>query len=370
MKPEWHKAKRIVLKIGSSLLIDEGGRLKERWLASLIADVAELKRRDCEVLIVSSGAIGLGRRQLGLAKGALRLEESQAAASVGQITLAHAYEEGLKAHELIAAQVLVTLGDTEERGRYLNARSTISTLLKLGAVPVVNENDTVATSEIRYGDNDRLAARVASMTSAELLILLSDVDGLYTAPPGGNKDARHLAEIREITPEIETMAGSVGSDYGSGGMVTKILAGKIATKAGVHMLIASGQRDHPVKALFEKARSSWFHARGNPVSSRKRWIAGGLKSRGELVIDQGAAAALKSGKSLLPAGIKSLSGDFSRGDVVIVRDLDHNEIARGLCAYDVTDAQKIIGRQSREIAQLLGYAGRAAMIHRDDMVLL
>ncbi|MCP4935826.1 MAG: glutamate 5-kinase [bacterium] len=370
MKAEWQKAKRIVIKIGSSLLIDEGGRLKDQWLSSLIGDVAQFVGRGCEVLIVSSGAIALGRGQLGLASGALKLEESQAAASVGQITLAHAYEERLKAHDLIAAQVLVTLGDTEERGRYLNARDTISTLLKLGAVPIVNENDTVATSEIRFGDNDRLAARVASMMSADLLILLSDVDGLYTTPPGDNKDAKHLCDIAEITPRIEAMAGSVGSDYGSGGMITKILAGKIATKAGVHMLITSGQIDHPIKALFDGAPTTWFHAKGNAVTSRKRWIAGGLECRGGLVIDAGAAKALLSGKSLLPAGIKSLSGSFERGDVVIVCDENKKEIARGLCAYNIHDAQKIIGHHSKEIAGILGYEGRTAMIHRDDMVLL
>lgn len=370
MKPEWYKAKRIVIKIGSSLLIDESGCLKDKWLSSLIEDVAALKKQGCEILMVSSGAIALGRRQLGLSKGALKLEESQAAAAVGQITLAHAYEERLKAHDLTAAQVLLTLGDTEERRRYLNARGTVSTLLKLGAVPVVNENDTVATSEIRYGDNDRLAARVASMMSAELLILLSDVDGLYTKPPGEGEGAERLNDIPEITAEIESMAGTIGSDYGSGGMITKILAGRIATKAGVHMLIASGLEHHPIQALFAGGPTSWFHAHGSPVTSRKRWIAGGLEASGELVIDVGAAKALKRGKSLLPAGIKSLSGHFERGDVVIIRDLDGSEIARGLCAYGIDEAEKIIGHHSSDINKVLGYEGRAAMIHRDDMVLL
>ncbi len=370
MTPEWHEAKRIIIKIGSSLLIDEDGLLKGKWLSSLIGDIAKLSGQGREIVLVSSGAIGLGRRQLGLAAGMLNLEEGQAAASVGQITLAHAYEERLRAHDLIAAQVLVTLGDTEERRRYLNARNTICTLLKIGAVPVVNENDTVATSEIRFGDNDRLAARVASMMTADLLILLSDIDGLYTAPPGSGEGAVHLSEVAEITPEIEAMAGSVGSDYGSGGMVTKILAAKIATKAGVHMLIASGQEHNPVSALFSGGRHTWFHAEGNPVTSRKRWIAGGLESCGELMIDEGAAKALQSGKSLLPAGIKSLSGGFERGDVVIIRDHTGKEVARGLCAYGVKDAAKIIGRQSKEISALLGYQGRTAMVHRDDMVLL
>ncbi len=370
MKPDWHSAKRIIIKIGSSLLIDEEGRLKDKWLSSLIEDVAKLKGEGREIVLVSSGAIGLGRKRLGLPAGALKLEESQAAAAVGQVTLAHAYEERLKAHDLIAAQVLVTLGDTEKRRRYLNARGTIKTLLKVGAVPVVNENDTVATSEIRYGDNDRLAARVASMMTADLLIVLSDIDGLYTAPPGSAKGGEHLSQIAEITPEIEAMAGAVGSDYGSGGMITKILAAKIATRAGVHMLIASGTALNPVSALFEGGKASWFHAQGNPVTSRKRWIAGGLETRGELIIDAGAARALAAGKSLLPAGIKNLSGTFSRGDVVIVRDESGREVARGLCAYDFVEAEKIIGRHSNDIARILGYKGRAAMIHRDDMVLL
>ena len=374
MKPEWHSAKRIIIKIGSSLLIDERGLLKDEWLSSLIADIAKLSGEGREIVLVSSGAIGLGRKQLGLAAGVLKLEESQAAASVGQITLAHAYEERLKAHDLIAAQVLVTLGDTEERRRYLNARGTISTLLKIGTVPVVNENDTVATSEIRFGDNDRLAARVASMMTADLLVLLSDIDGLYSKPPQkegrAGEGGEHLSEIVEITPEIEAMAGSVGSDYGSGGMTTKILAAKIATKAGVPMLIASGQDFNPVRTLFDGGRHTWFHAHGNPVTSRKRWIAGGLESCGELMIDEGAAKALQSGKSLLPAGITGLSGDFLRGDVVVIRDPEGQEVARGLCAYGVEDAVKIIGRHSKEIYALLGYQGRAAMIHRDDMVLL
>ena len=367
---EWHSAKRIVIKIGSSLLIDENGCLKDEWLSSLIMDIAALKRNDREILIVSSGAIGLGRRPLGLAFGALKLEESQAAASVGQITLAHAYEERLKAHDLIAAQVLVTLGDTEKRGRYLNARNTITTLLKLGSVPIVNENDTVATTEIRYGDNDRLAARVASMTSADLLILLSDVEGLYTKPPGEGSDAKHLPLIEDITPEIEAMAGSIGSDYGSGGMITKVLAAKIATRAGVDMIISSGLERHPIKTLFDGGLATWFKRQGNPVTSRKRWIAGGLESHGELIIDAGAAKALARGNSLLPAGITSLSGDFERGDMVIVLDADKNEIARGLAAYGKSDAEKIIGRHSSDIARVLGCEGRTEMIHRDDMVLL
>ncbi len=371
MTPEWQNAKRIVIKIGSSLLIDEDGRLKDQWLSSLIADVAQLRDRFKEVILVSSGSIGLGRSQLGLESGALKLEESQAAASVGQIRLARAYEERLKAHDLIAAQVLVTLGDTEERGRYLNARDTMSTLLKLGAVPVVNENDTVATSEIRYGDNDRLAARVASMMSADLLILLSDVDGLYTAPPGSTKDAKRLAEITEITSDIEAMAGEVGSDYGSGGMITKVLAGKIATKAGVHMLIASGVDEHPIKTLFEGGAHSWFHAHGNPVTSRKRWIAGGLDAKGEMIIDDGAFHALLAGKrSLLPTGVVKISGSFKRGDTVVVFNMEGKEIARGLTSYNHIEAGKIMGRHSRDFAKILGYRGRPEIIHRDDLVMI
>ena len=370
MRQEWTEAKRVVVKIGSSLLVDtSSGNLRQEWLAALADDVAGLRKEGKEVLVVSSGAIALGRNVLKLPKGALKLEDSQAAAAVGQIDLAHAYEEAFRARGLIAAQVLVTLGDTEERRRYLNARSTMTTLLKLGAVPVVNENDTVATSEIRYGDNDRLAARVASMMSANCLVLLSDVDGFYTAPPGTRKDARRLEEVREITPEIEAMAGDVGSELSRGGMVTKIEAAKIAVGGGTHMVIASGKVMHPLKALAAKGTGTWFLSRQDPVTSRKRWIAGTLEPKGSVMVDQGAVQALVSGKSLLPAGVTKVEGSFEKGDAVIIRNGEGVEIGRGLSAYDHSDAKAIIGRKSSEISDILGYFGRPELIHRDDMVL-
>jgi glutamate 5-kinase len=370
MRGEWTNAKRIVVKIGSSLLVDAAsGTLKADWLGALADDIAELRKAGKEIIVVSSGAIALGRNVLKLPKGALKLEDSQAAASVGQIDLAHAYEEALSARSLIAAQVLLTLGDTEERRRYLNARSTMTTLLKLGAVPVVNENDTVATTEIRYGDNDRLAARVAAMMSADCLVLLSDVDGLYTAPPGSGANVRRLDEVVDITPEIEAMAGDVGSELSKGGMVTKIEAAKIAVPGGTHMVIASGRVMHPLKALGKKGAGTWFLARQDPVAARKRWIAGTLEPKGAVTVDQGAATALGSGKSLLPAGVIKVEGSFERGDAVVIRNGEGVEIGRGLTAYDHEEAKAIIGRKSGEIAEILGYSGRAALIHRDDMVL-
>ncbi len=370
MRAEWTKAKRIVVKIGSSLLVDAAsGTLRQAWLEALANDIADMRKTGKEVVVVSSGAIALGRNALKLPNGALKLEDSQAAAAVGQIDLAHAYEEAFRARSLVAAQVLLTLGDTEERRRYLNARSTMTTLLKLGAVPVVNENDTVATSEIRYGDNDRLAARVASMMSADCLVLLSDVDGFYTAPPGSRADARRIEEVREITPEIEAMAGDVGSDLSRGGMVTKIEAAKIAVSAGTHMVIASGKVMYPLGALAKKGAGTWFLARQDPVTARKRWIAGTLEPKGSFTIDQGAAQALASGKSLLSAGVTRVEGSFGRGDAVVIRNGDGVELGRGLTAYDTAEAKAIIGRKSSEIAEILGYFGRPELIHRDDMVL-
>jgi glutamate 5-kinase len=362
--------RRIVVKIGSSLLVDvEAGRLREHWLASLAADIAALHGEKRDILVVSSGAIALGRSVLKLAPGSLKLEDSQAAAAVGQIALARIWAEVLGSHRITTGQVLVTLGDTEERRRYLNARSTIAKLLEWRAVPVINENDTVATSEIRYGDNDRLAARVATMASADLLVLLSDVDGLYDAPPRDNAAAKHIPLVRRITPEIEAMAGSAGSDLSRGGMRTKIEAGKIATTAGTHMVIAPGHVEHPLRAIAAGGRCTWFVTPANPVTSRKRWIAGSLEPRGTLFIDAGAVAALRRGKSLLPAGVVRLEGSFSRGDAVIIRGPDHGEIGRGLSAYDAEDAGKIIGKSSADIAVVLGFAGRAEMVHRDDLVL-
>ncbi len=364
------KARRIVVKIGSALLVDaKTGTIKASWLSSLIDDLADARVRGAEIIIVSSGAIALGRRTLGLPKGKLKLEESQAAAAVGQIALAQAWSEALRTRNIVAAQVLVTLRDTEERRRYLNARATLSTLLEQGAIPVINENDTVATSEIRYGDNDRLAARVASMMSGDCLVLLSDIDGLYTAPPD-QKGASFLAEVKEITPEIEAMAGKPISGVGSGGMITKIEAGKIALGAGCNMVIASGHEMHPFRRILDGERCTWFVANASALQSRKRWIAGTLQPIGHLVVDDGAAAALAKGKSLLPAGVRNVEGSFMRGDTVSIIAATGREIARGLVAYDAGDAARIIGLKSSEIEKVLGFRGRDELIHRDDMVLM
>lgn len=362
------KYRRVVIKIGSALLVDRATGLKKAWLDAMCADIAALRAKGVDVLVVSSGAIALGRTVLKLPSGALKLEESQAAAAVGQIALARAWSESLSTDAIVAGQVLLTLGDTEERRRYLNARATINQLLKLGAVPIINENDTVATTEIRYGDNDRLAARVATMVGADLLVLLSDIDGLYTAPPHLDPDARFLDTIAEITPEIEAMAGAA-SELSRGGMRTKIDAGKIATTAGCSMIIASGKPNHPLAAIEEGARSSWFAPSGSPVTARKTWIAGQLLPAGTLAIDAGAEEALRSGKSLLPAGVREVKGTFSRGDTIAILGAAGREIARGLAGYDADEARQIAGKKSAEIAAILGYAGRAAMVHRDDLVM-
>ena len=372
MKTRIATARRVVVKVGSALLVDgASGALHREWLDALADDVAAMRARGQEVVLVSSGAIALGRRRLGRAPGRrLRLEESQAAAACGQIRLAHAYEETLARHELPAAQVLLTFGDTEERRRYLNARTTIATLLRLGAVPVINENDTVATAEIRYGDNDRLAARVAQMASADLMVLLSDIDGLYTADPRRDPNAVFVPEVRDITPAVEAMAGAPNPLDGSGGMVTKLAAAKIATAAGCDMVIADGGRLNPLAAIAAGARCSWFLAASNPKTLRKQWIAASLKPAGTLVIDRGALAALGRGKSLLPAGVVAVEGAFGRGDAVSVRGPDGTEEARGLSAYSAADARRIAGYKSREIEGLLGYRGREELIHRDDLVLI
>ncbi len=362
--------RRIVIKVGSSLLVDaEQGRVHERWLASLVADIAGLHKGKRGLLVVSSGAIALGRAVLKLPKGSLKLEESQAAAAVGQIALARTWSEALDRHGISAGQVLVTLQDTEERRRYLNARETIDKLLEWHAIPIINENDTVATNEIRYGDNDRLAARVATMASADLLVLLSDVDGLYDAPPDGNAAANHIPLVERITPQIEAMAGTAASELSRGGMVTKIEAAKIATSAGTHLVIASGRIPHPLEAISKGARCTWFLTPANPVTARKKWIAGSLEPKGVLTIDAGAVAALRRGKSLLPAGVTRVDGDFSRGDAVVIRGPDGAEIGRGLVAYDCADAIKIRGRPSSDVILILGVEGRAEMVHRDDLVM-
>ncbi len=368
--PRLAQFRRIMIKVGSSLLVDPAqGAVKRDWLATLADDIAGLHKSGADVLVVSSGAIALGRSVLGLAPGPLKLEDSQAAAAVGQIALARTWSEALGGRGLTAGQILVTFADTEERRRYLNARATIERLIAMRAVPVVNENDTVATAEIRYGDNDRLAARVATMASADLLILLSDVAGLYSAPPAEDPHAELIPVVAKITPEIEAMAGGAASGLSRGGMRTKIEAAKIATTGGTHMAIADGRVPHPVSRLKEGAACTWFLTGSNPVTARKKWIAGSLEARGALTIDQGALSAIQSGKSLLPAGVKKIEGNFSRGDCVLIRDAAGAEVGRGLANYDADDAQKIAGRNSRDIETLLGMPGRAEIIHRDDMVL-
>jgi glutamate 5-kinase len=364
-------AKRVVVKVGSALLVDaEKGRLNRAWLESFAEDVARLRRRGQEVILVSSGAIALGRRHLGLSAGKLKLEESQAAAAVGQIRLAHAYKELLEGHDMTVAQILLTLGDTEQRRRYLNARGTLNTLLALGAIPVINENDTVATAEIRYGDNDRLAARVAQMCGADCLVLLSDIDGLYTANPQEDPNADFISRVLDITPAIEAMASGSTSGLGTGGMQTKIAAAKIAVGAGCHLCIAKGAQQHPIKRIEEGARCTWFVPSSTPSAARKQWIAGTLRPAGAIAVDDGAVRALMQGKSLLPAGVTRSVGRFERGDTVSIVGPDGIEVARGICAYSDSDAARIIGRKSAEIETVLGFRGRDEIVHRDDLVLL
>jgi glutamate 5-kinase len=360
--------RRITVKIGSALLVDRESGLKRQWLASLVDDIAALAGAGADMLVVSSGAIALGRSLLGMGRRKLKLEESQACASIGQIALAGAWSEELARRGLRSGQVLVTLGDTEERRRYLNARATISTLLKMKAVPVINENDTVATSEIRYGDNDRLAARVATMMGGDLLILLSDIDGLYTAPPTLDPAAKHIPFVERITPGIEAMAGVAASELSRGGMRTKLDAGKIATAAGTAMIVTSGDRMHPLAAIDAGERATFFQPSDTPVKGYKSWIAGQLEPTGRLRVDAGAVAALLSGKSLLAAGVRAVEGHFARGETVAIVGENGREMARGLVAYDAPDAVKIMGLKSTEIASALGYETRGAMVHRDDLV--
>ncbi|MEL6643484.1 MAG: glutamate 5-kinase [Pseudomonadota bacterium] len=361
------EAKRLVVKIGSSLLV-EGGQLRSDWLRTLATDVAEIAKGGAQVIIVSSGSIALGRGTLGLADRALPLEQSQAGAAVGQIRLARAYEEALAPFDLVTAQVLLTLEDSADRRRYLNARATLETLLSLGTVPIVNENDTVATDEIRFGDNDRLAAQIAVTVGADQLILLSDVDGFYSGDPRTDPQAKRYDVIDRITPEIEAMAGDAGSGLSRGGMKTKLMAAKTATTGGCAMAITEGSRNHPLRGLRDGAAATWFRPETDPQAARKRWIAA-MKPRGEIAVDAGAARALAQGKSLLPAGVISVSGAFGRGDPVVIQGPDAARLGLGLCRYTATEAKKIAGHQSGEIETLLGYPGRAALIHRDDMVL-
>jgi glutamate 5-kinase len=367
--PSLDRFNRIVVKVGSSLLVDGAlGAVRRAWLEALASDIAALHERGASVIVVSSGAIALGRTIAALPKGALKLEDSQASAAIGQIALASEWSRALAQHGIVAGQVLLTLQDTEERRRYLNARATLGRLFTLRAIPIINENDTVATSEIRYGDNDRLAARVATMTSADLLILLSDVAGLYDSPPDRNTHARLLPVVERITPEIEAMAGGAASPQSRGGMRTKIEAARIATSAGAHMVIADGRIIHPI-ARVAKGDCTWFLTPSNPIAARKVWIGGSLELKGAVFVDPGAVAALARGKSLLPAGVTRVEGVFERGDCVAIRDERGVEIGRGLIAYDALHAERIRGRNSRDIAHILGIAGRAEMIHRDDMAL-
>jgi glutamate 5-kinase len=364
-------AKRVVVKIGSALVVDAAEAApKTAWLNGIAEDIAALRARGVDVIIVSSGAIALARRTLGLTHKRLKLEEKQAAAAVGQIRLAQAWTEALSARNLTAAQLLLTLDDTEDRRRYLNARATLTTLLGLGCIPVINENDTVATAEIRFGDNDRLAARVAEMMQADQLVLLSDIDGLYTADPKRDPSAEHIPVVEALTPEIEAMGGEPPPGYSSGGMRTKLVAARIATQAGVAMAIAYGHTQNPLANLEKGARCTWFLASPEGPSARKRWIAGSLSPMGVLTVDAGAARALTRGKSLLPAGVRTVEGSFERGDPVVVCGPDGSRLARGLSAYASTDADRIAGHRSDEIEAILGWRGRDEIIHRDDLVLL
>ncbi len=358
-----------VIKLGSAL-VTEAGAPRIAWLHTVAADIAAARARDSRIVVVSSGAIALARHALGLTHARLRLEEKQAAAAVGQIRLAQAWTEALAAHGLIAAQLLITLGDTEDRRRYLNARATLRTLLALGCVPVINENDSVATAEIRFGDNDRLAARVAEMMQADQLILFSDIDGLYTADPKTDSTATHIPTVATLTPEIEAMGGDPPAGYSSGGMRTKLLAARIATQAGCAMAIARGGTANPLAALEAGARCTWFLPAPGGRGARKNWIAGSLQAAGAYTIDAGAARALAAGSSLLPAGVRAVSGAFSQGDAVFVLGPDGARLAQGLSGYDAADAARIAGRRSDEIESVLGWRGRDELIHRDDLVLL
>jgi glutamate 5-kinase len=369
--PSLGEAQRLVVKIGSALVVDEKQAApRGAWLGGIAADIAALRARGVEVIVVSSGAIALARRTLGLTQRRLRLEEKQAAAAVGQIRLAQAWTEALSARGLTAAQLLLTLEDTEDRRRYLNARATLHTLLGLGCVPVINENDTVATAEIRFGDNDRLAARVAEMVGADQLILLSDIDGLYTDDPKRNPDAAHLPVVESLTAEIDAMGGEPPPGYSSGGMRTKLVAARIATQAGCAMAIARGDVEQPLAALEGGARCTWFLPIPEGRSARKRWIAGSLSPLGTLTVDAGAIRALRAGRSLLPAGVRAVTGTFDRGDAVLVAGPDGAALARGLSAYASSDAERIAGHRSDRIETILGWRGRDEMIHRDDLVLL
>ncbi len=369
MKHHIADAKRVVIKIGSSLLVDnKTGAIHRQWLNSLVDDIVKCWQRGQDVVIVSSGAIALGRRHLHLMHHPLQLEEKQASAAVGQIRLAHAYHEALEKHGITVAQILLTLDDSENRKRYLNAKNTLDTLLKLRVIPVINENDTIATAEIRFGDNDRLAARVAQMVSADTLVLLSDIEGLYTANPRLDSKATLIPEVTQLTPEILAMAGDSATQFGSGGMITKLAAAKIALASGCRMVIAAGKHLSPLTQIDEVGNNTWFIPSTTPINARKIWIAQHLKPHGTITIDAGAVNALRQGKSLLSVGVIDIQGEFNKGDAICIVDAAKNEIARGLINYSSHEAKKIIGRKSSEYESILGYSGCEEMIHRNDLV--
>lgn len=361
--------RRLVVKVGSSLLVAGDGRLNRDWLETLAQDINELQREGHEILIVSSGAIAIGSSVLGINKARAQLQDLQAAAAAGQVQLVHAYQEILGRYGISAAQILLTPEDTENRQRFLNARGTLARLLDRSVIPIINENDTVATEEIRYGDNDRLAARVAQLVMADALVLLSDVDGFYTADPGKDAAAKHIPEVGRITREMQSMAGETRSDIGSGGMATKVQAARIATHAGCSTIIASGKISHPLKALSSGGRCTVFKAEGTPAAARKQWLAGVLEVGGGLGVDDGAVRALRSGNSLLPVGVVNVTGDFNRGDVVKITGPDGSELGRGLAEYSASEAGLLAGCQSEQIEDKLGYRGRSVMVHRDELVL-
>ncbi len=367
-QPDLTQTHRVVVKIGSVLLVDEDtGALHRAWLDSVCDDIAAMRKRGQDVVIVTSGAIAVGRGPLGLKDGAMKLEEKQAAAATGQMRLTQAYQESLSRHDLTVAQVLLTIDDTEDRRRYLNARTTLDTLLWLNAVPIINENDTVATEEIRFGDNDRLAARVAAMIGADACVLLSDVDGLYDSDPATNSDAKHIPYVERVDDGIHTMAGEARAGHGTGGMVTKLMAAEVCMDAGCHLAIALGSLSNPLSALEQGQRCTWFVSAAEPRAARKRWIGGSLKPTGRLVIDDGAATALENGKSLLPAGVVAVEGTFERGDPVAIVSENGTILGKGLSAFGAQDAQLIKGRRSNELERILGYKGRSEIIHRDDL---
>ena len=362
------KAKRLVLKIGSSLLVNETtGQVKNTWLNALADDIQTARERGQQIIIVTSGAVAVGRRALSLPAGKLLLPQKQAAAAVGQIRLAHYYQEVLAERGLNVAQILLTLDDSEDRKRYLNARNTLNTLLDIGTIPVINENDTVATSEIKVGDNDRLAARVAQMASADALVIFSDIEGLYTANPRKDPTAKLIPVVEKLTPEIEAMADGAGSSVGTGGMATKLMAARLCMEAGCDMAIALGSELHPLTRMEKTGKGTWFLADKTPVSARKAWIGGSIKPHGTLVLDAGAVKALDKGKSLLPAGIKAVKGNFDRGDAVVLEDEAGVFLGKGLTAYNARDAKAIAGKHSNEIESVLGYHGPDEIIHRDDL---